>query len=51
MDVSQTIRVVTNGKPSFEGRVQPDASLLLREARKRPDPAGLVVAAVAIAVP
>jgi poly(3-hydroxybutyrate) depolymerase len=51
MDLSQPIRVVTNEKPSFEGRVQPDASLLLREARKRPDPAGLVVAAVAIAVP
>ena len=50
IDLSQPIRIVTNGKLSFEGMIAEDTSVLLEEARRRPDPEALVSAAVEIAV-
>ena len=51
VDLGRQIRVVTNGRTSFERLVQPDASILLKEARERPDPHELVLSAVEITVP
>jgi len=48
LDLTRPIRVVTNGRVSFEGRVEPDSRLLLQDARARLDPHHLVVAAVTI---
>ena len=48
--LDQPIRVVTNGTTSFEGRVEPNARLLLEDARARFDPERLMVAAVTVAV-
>jgi len=50
VDLSQPVRIVTNGKVSFERKVVPDASVLLEEARRRPDPGSLVLAAIEIEV-
>ncbi len=50
VNFDQPILVLTNGTISFEGRVTPDAEVLLREARVTPDPERLVLAEVAIAV-
>jgi len=50
VDFERPIRVVTNGRTSFEGRVQPDPSILLKEARQRPDSHQLVLSAVEITV-
>ncbi len=49
VDLDRSIRIVTNGAVSFEGKVQPDARLMLREARTRLEPEP-VLAAVEIAV-
>ena len=45
------VTVLTNGAVSFEGRVTPDPSVLLRETRKAPDPERLVLAEIPITVP
>ena len=50
VDMSRPIRIETNGKVSFEGKVVPDAGVLLEEARRRPDPENLVLAAIEIEV-
>ncbi|MFZ5863630.1 MAG: hypothetical protein ACOYXR_12400 [Nitrospirota bacterium] len=51
IDFSRPVTVLTNGTVSFEGRVLPDASVLLRESRKAPDPERLVLAELSIQVP
>ncbi|MFZ5877601.1 MAG: prolyl oligopeptidase family serine peptidase [Nitrospirota bacterium] len=51
VDFSRSVTVLTNGTVSFEGRITPDASVLLREARRTPDPERFVLAEVPIAVP
>jgi pimeloyl-ACP methyl ester carboxylesterase len=51
IDFSRPVTVVTNGTVSFEGRVQPDASVLLRETRQAPDPERLVLAELSVQVP
>jgi hypothetical protein len=51
VDFSRPVTVVTNGTVSFQGRVTPDASVLLREARRTPDPERFVLAEVPITVP
>jgi len=50
VDLSQPVYIITNGKVSFEGKVIPDAGVLLEETRRRPDPESLVLAAVEIVV-
>jgi predicted esterase len=50
VDMGQPIRIITNGKLSFEGKVDPDAGVLLEEARRRPDPQNPVLAAIEIEV-
>ena len=50
VDMSQPVRIVTNGKLSFEGKIIPDVAVLLEEARRRPDSGELVLAAVEIEV-
>ena len=49
LDLDQPITVRTNGMISFEGHVEQDLSLLLREARR--DPGRIVAATVTISVP
>jgi predicted esterase len=51
VDFSRPVTVVTNGTVSFQGRVTPDAAVLLREARRTPDPERFVLAEVPITVP
>ena len=51
VDFRQPVRVVTNGRVSFEGVVAPDSRVLLQEARRRPDPSRLVLGKVEIEVP
>jgi pimeloyl-ACP methyl ester carboxylesterase len=51
VDFTRPVTVLTNGAVSFEGRVTPDASVLLRETRKAPDPDRLVVAELSVTVP
>jgi predicted esterase len=51
VDFQRPVTVVTNGQTSFEGAITPDSRVLLEEARRRPDPAQLVLAAVEINVP
>jgi hypothetical protein len=51
VDFSQPVRVMTNGQVSFYGMVTPDSLLLLAEARRRPDPAQLVMGKIEIEVP
>ncbi|MGH7275273.1 MAG: hypothetical protein ACREIQ_12595, partial [Nitrospiria bacterium] len=50
VDYERPIKVVTNGRTSFEGRVQPDPSILLKETRQRPDSRPLVLSTVEITV-
>jgi predicted esterase len=50
VDLNRPVRIVTNGKVSFDGMVVKDASILLEEARRRPDPNALITAAIEIAV-
>jgi predicted esterase len=50
VDMNHPVRIVTNGKLSFEGKIVPDAGVLLEEARRRPDTGDLVLAAVEIEV-
>lgn len=50
VDPSQPVRIITNGELSFEGKVIPDAGVLLEEARRRPDPESFVLAAIEIVV-
>jgi poly(3-hydroxybutyrate) depolymerase len=50
VDFDKPILVLTNGTISFEGRVKPDAAVLLREARITPDPGRLVLAELPITV-
>ena len=51
VDLNWSVRVITNGKVSFDDRVKLDSRTLLVEARKRPDPAQLVLAVIEIRVP
>jgi len=51
VDVRRPVTIVTNGLTSFEGTITPDSRVLLEEARRRPDPAQLVLAAIEIDVP
>ncbi len=51
VDFTRPVTVLTNGAVSFEGRVTPDAAVLLRETRKAPDPERLVLTEVTITVP
>lgn len=50
VDLSQPVQIITNGEVSFEGKVTPDAGVLLEETRRRPDPESLVLAAIEINV-
>jgi predicted esterase len=50
VDFRQPVRIMTNDRVSFEGLIQPESRLLLEEARRRPDPAQLVLAKVEIEV-
>lgn len=50
VDFDRPVRIMTNGQVSFEGKVAPDAGVLLEEARRRLDPEGLVLAAIEIVV-
>ncbi len=51
VDFSKPIKVMTNGKTSFEGQVKPDARILLEEIRGRPDMRQPVLGLVEIKVP
>jgi len=51
LDLKQPVLVLTNGTISFEGRVTPDARVLLREARATRDPDRLVLAELTVTVP
>ncbi|RMH08820.1 MAG: hypothetical protein D6704_02365 [Nitrospirae bacterium] len=51
VDLSKPVRIVTNGQLSFEGVVKPNLSTLLREARRRHDPAMLFPVEVTVTVP
>lgn len=51
IDFQQPVRVVTNGRTSFDGVIKPDGRLLLEEARRRPDPAQLVLSKIEIQLP
>ncbi|MBI3620701.1 MAG: hypothetical protein HY208_00735 [Nitrospirae bacterium] len=51
VDFRQSVKIMTNDRVSFEGLIQPESRLLLEEARRRPDPAQLVLAKVEIEVP
>lgn len=48
--LNEPVRVITNGSISFDGLVQPDPALLLREARLLPDAMQLVHASLPIVV-
>ena len=50
LDLNRPVRIVTNGRVSFEGMASPDSGVLLEEARQRPDPENLVSAAIDIVV-
>lgn len=50
VDLTQPVLVLTNGIVSFEGRVDTDAAVLLRDARTTRDPSRPVLAEVAITV-
>lgn len=50
VDFDRPVIIRTNGKLSFEGRVEPEAGVLLEEARWWPDPENLVEAALEIVV-
>lgn len=51
IDFDRSVRVVVNGHERFNGRVAPDAGVLLAEARRRPDPNQLIAAVVSIVLP
>jgi len=51
VDFGRPVTIVTNGLTSFEGTITPESRGLLEEARRRPDPARLVLAKVDIEVP
>lgn len=51
VDFGRPVTIVTNGQTSFEGMITPESRALLEEARRRPDPAQLVLATVEIDVP
>jgi pimeloyl-ACP methyl ester carboxylesterase len=51
VDFGRPVTIVTNGLTSFEGVITPESRTLLEEARRRPDPARLVMATVGIDVP
>ncbi|MCE3224508.1 MAG: exported protein of unknown function [Nitrospira sp.] len=51
VDLSKPIVISTNGVPSFEGTVTPQAETLLRQARLRQDPGQLFPAHLTISVP
>jgi dienelactone hydrolase len=51
VDFDKPVLVLTNGAVSFEGRVNPDAAILLREARVTPDSDRLVLAEIRVTVP
>ncbi len=51
LDLTRPVLVLTNGTVSFEGRVKPDAEVLLRQARATSDPDRLVLAELTITVP
>jgi pimeloyl-ACP methyl ester carboxylesterase len=51
VDFGRPVTIVTNGQTSFEGVITPQSRTLLEEARRRPDPAQLVLATVEINVP
>jgi pimeloyl-ACP methyl ester carboxylesterase len=51
VDFGRPVTIVTNGQTSFHGVITPQSRTLLEEARRRPDPAQLVLATVEINVP
>jgi predicted esterase len=51
IDFSRPVTVLTNGTVSFEGRITPDATVLLTEARTTPDPERFVLAEITVTVP
>lgn len=51
VDFSRSVIVKTNGKPSFEGRVEPSLEILLQEARRRSASPMLYQAKLTIDVP
>ncbi len=51
VDFSQPVIVETNGKPSFEGKVEPNIETLLQEVRHREDIYTLFPAKLTIDVP
>jgi hypothetical protein len=51
VDLRKPVAVFADGKKVFEGRIDPDLSVLLREARYRHDPAMLFEAQLAVDIP
>lgn len=51
VDFHHPVRIVTNGVTSFEGTISPESRVLLEEAKRRPDPAQLILARVDLDVP
>jgi hypothetical protein len=51
VDFGKPVVVMANGEKRFEGRIEPDLTVLLKEARGRQDPAMLFEAQVAIDLP
>lgn len=51
VDFQEPVRVVSNDRVVFEGNLTPNSSVLLQEARRRPDPEQLVLALVEVSVP
>lgn len=51
IDMSQPLLVETNGRRSFQGLVQPDRKILLRQARLRQDPDRVFPVRLTISVP
>lgn len=51
LSLDEPVHVITDGVSSDHGILKPDSTVLLREARLRPDPSQLVGARIAIEVP
>lgn len=51
VDASKILSIVTNGRPSFSGKVTPDPALLLEDFRRTADRSRIPVAAVSVSVP
>jgi hypothetical protein len=50
VDLTKPVTVVTNGRISFSGNLEPNLETLLREARHRRDPAMLFPASLTVSV-